>query len=191
MSRYLARHMLNYIYEHINDRPLVGVEIGVFEGDNAIHMLNHLDIKKLYLIDPYKHPKRESLKHIEAKQIAVERLQPYKDKIEFIYKKSENAIDNIPNNLDFVYIDGNHEYDYIKKDLKLYYPKVRSGGIFGGHDYNNNKLSSGRKYTLYVRHPDIRKAVDEFVLEHNLTLCNPDGHITCEDWWVVKDDNSS
>jgi hypothetical protein len=37
--------------------------------------------------------------------------------------------------LDFVYIDANHKYDAVKKDLELWYPKVRKGGVFAGHDY--------------------------------------------------------
>ena len=32
---------------------LVGIEIGVYEGEHALSLLKNLNIKRLYLIDPY------------------------------------------------------------------------------------------------------------------------------------------
>ena len=37
---------------------------------------------------------------------------------------------------DAVFIDGNHSYEYVKKDLENYWPKVKSGGIVALHDVN-------------------------------------------------------
>jgi hypothetical protein len=37
--------------------------------------------------------------------------------------------------LDFIYIDANHSYDFVKEDLELWYPKVKPGGWVMGHDY--------------------------------------------------------
>ena len=37
--------------------------------------------------------------------------------------------------LDFVFIDGSHEYEDIKKDIVAWLPKVKRGGILAGHDY--------------------------------------------------------
>ena len=37
--------------------------------------------------------------------------------------------------LDFVYIDGDHQYESCKKDLQLWIPKIKKGGIIAGHDY--------------------------------------------------------
>ena len=37
----------------VGKKALVGAEIGVYEGAHALGLLNNLDIKKLYLIDPY------------------------------------------------------------------------------------------------------------------------------------------
>ncbi|GAI57889.1 unnamed protein product [marine sediment metagenome] len=83
---------------------------------------------------------------------------------------SADAVNLIPDNLDFVYIDGNHAYEFVKEDIKNYWPKVKKGGVFGGHDYYN--LSKAR---------EVKKAVDEFVKENKLKLFT--GNI---DWWVVK-----
>jgi predicted O-methyltransferase YrrM len=39
------------------------------------------------------------------------------------------------NSLDFVFIDAAHEYESVKSDIEAWYPKVKSGGFIGGHDY--------------------------------------------------------
>jgi len=38
--------------------------------------------------------------------------------------------------LDFVYIDAGHKYGCVRSDLRLWWPKVRIGGWFGGHDFH-------------------------------------------------------
>lgn len=42
--------------------------------------------------------------------------------------------------LDFVFVDANHSYESVKKDIEAWMPKVKKGGILSGHDYarNNN-----------------------------------------------------
>jgi cephalosporin hydroxylase len=62
------------------------------------------------------------------------------------------------NSLNFVYIDANHHYDYIKKDLQLWYPKIKKGGIFAGHDFINNKTCQ------------VQQAVEEFCRIYKLTV---------------------
>jgi len=58
------------------------------------------------------------------------------------------------NSFDFIFIDGNHTYDYVKSDINNWYPKVKPGGILMGHDYN--PLTN----TQFI---ELRYAVDECV----------------------------
>lgn len=51
------------------------------------------------------------------------------------------------NSLDFVFIDGAHDYLSVKEDIEYWYPKVKKGGYISGDDYV---------------HPPIGKAVREF-----------------------------
>ena len=37
--------------------------------------------------------------------------------------------------LDFVYIDGNHHFDFVMQDIIEWSKKVRAGGVVSGHDY--------------------------------------------------------
>ena len=49
---------------------------------------------------------------------------------------SDNAVKFIDDNkIDFLFIDGNHIYEQVKKDIYNYYPKVKDKGIISGHDY--------------------------------------------------------
>ena len=72
---------------------------------------------------------------------------------------------------DFIYIDGDHTYEAVRDDIELWWPKLKVGGIFAGHDY--------RKYT--AKHGDeygVIEAVDEHIAVHKLKL-----HLTREKLW--------
>jgi hypothetical protein len=56
--------------------------------------------------------------------------------------------------LDFVFLDARHEYDAVRQDLAAWWPKLRPGGLFAGHDY--------------IWSPGVRAAVDAFVAEQDL-----------------------
>lgn len=52
---------------------------------------------------------------------------------------------------DFVYLDASHFYEDVKRDLEIWIPKVRDGGMIGGHDYTTTRRE----------HKGVRVAVDE------------------------------
>lgn len=162
----IPRPMTEAVKEKFGRKELTGIEIGVAFGENAENILSLLNIKKLYLIDPYEtyaDPKRQNLR--PWLQQTRERLAG--SKAVFIIKKSSEAINDVPE-VDFVYIDGNHNYENVKQDIELYYDKVKSGGIIGGHDFGTEKLG-------------VSKAVMEFATRKNLKL---NGKIL--DWWMIK-----
>ena len=61
------------------------------------------------------------------------------------------------NSLDFVFIDANHSYEFVKDDIKHWYPKVKKGGILAGHDY-------------IPAWPGVIQAVNEFISKNNYSL---------------------
>jgi len=158
-----------------NKNNLIGAEIGVYYGDNALDYLGSLDIKKIYLIDPYMiHPKYNEQIMKESEKEARAKLDVYKDKIEWVRIKSAEAASLFDDeSLDFVYIDGDHSYEFVRDDITLYYPKVKKGGLLSGHDYDYNK---GTKVIL---------AVNDFVKKYNLSLNIQKGN-NRTDWWVWK-----
>ena len=163
------RGTIEFAREKFGNKLLSGVEIGAGEGSNAESILETLNMKILFLIDPYE-PYIDDGQLINTYDnilpLTKERLSKFVEKIKFLLKKSNMAITDIPNDLDFVYIDGCHTYEFVKRDIALYYPKVRKGGIFGGHDY-----------PMF----GVQKAVNELVKEKDLKL-----HLKEPDWWVEK-----
>lgn len=166
------------IKEKMGDKSLVGVEIGVYQAEHAELMLKHLNMKKLYLIDPYVDNDPDFQGHMKpkvpaAKAIAHERLKEY-DQVVWIEEKSEAAFCRVWNGAsgiaDFVYIDGNHSYKYVMRDMVTYGALVRSGWL-GGHDYTM------RSSPLI----EVEQAVDDCAL-----LTRSEVHVGSgkyPDWW--------
>lgn len=76
------------------------------------------------------------------------------------------AVDFEERSIDLIFIDGDHSYDGVKRDLLAWWPKVRRGGWLGGHDY---------------AHPDqgeVKRAVDE-----TMGLVELGDNRT---WWIRK-----
>lgn len=105
------------------------VEIGTDKGSFSKFLLDNTPCKKLFFIDPYTS------------------YANYKDAInnvtgDSLYNHVKTYFSNYGQDLDFVYIDGNHSYKYVLEDLKTWYPKLRKGGIIMGDDlvdFDDNK----------------------------------------------------
>jgi predicted O-methyltransferase YrrM len=172
-TRDFTLYLLN---NYINLNNSIGVEIGTLYGKNAYNILTVIQPKMLYLVDPYEYYTGYDCSDFrdynpeESYTMAKETLKDFSNKT-FIRKKTEDAINDIPDNLDFVYIDGNHSYPYVKKDLELMYKKVRSGGLIGGHDFTLGD------------HTGVCKAVVEFVLDHNIYNSKTKGN----DFIIIKE----
>lgn len=168
---YVPRPMTLFLKTYFHNESLFGVEIGVAEAKNAVNMLETLNIQTLWLVDPYtpyvSYDQKLMTHHTNSFQVAEKQLSKFKDKICFIKKTSTDALPYIPDGLDFVYIDGDHTFDAVKKDIQNYYIKIKQGGVLGGHDFRNI--------------PDVCKAVTLFVVENKLEI-NVEG----ADWWIIK-----
>ena len=166
----------------LSGQNLIGVEIGVYKAFHAESLLKRLDLRRLFLVDPYDlySTYEEGHRHygvdqdplLLAKKEAQQRLAPYADKIEWVYKLSVAAADVIPNELDSVYIDGNHAEDFVRQDIASYYSKIRPGGVIGGHDFYNG---------FCREHDGVINAVMEFATQNKLSL-----QVELPDWWIVK-----
>jgi hypothetical protein len=98
-------------------------------------------------------------------------VKKYEDKVIFIRKLSTEAIDEIPYDIDFLYIDAVHEKEWVTKELEFYYPKMRKGhvnpGIIGGHDFYGSFIG-------------VAQAVVEFTNKKGLELQGKDA-----DWYFI------
>ena len=143
-----------------------GVEVGVRNGKYSQVLCSWMPKLKLYCVDPWEdydeYPERYitnyETNHIKAYDNAKKRLAPYN--CELIKDYSENAVKLFKDGeLDFVFIDGNHSFQYVVADIALWSRKVRKGGIISGHDYFNT-----REVGLALHNKDMKMAKDKIKL---------------------------
>lgn len=162
----------------IRDHGLkVGAEIGVGYGGNAENMLEVKGLEKLYGVDPFLHiDTANSVMNVPQEDFddihnhVLRKLERFGDRFSMVRKTSIEGSRVVPDNLDFVYIDGDHSYQGAFDDLCAWSKKVRIGGIISGHDYDHPNL------------PGIKKAVDEFFRRFGWEVHTEDNFV----WWVEK-----
>lgn len=125
----------------------VCAEIGVWKGDFSELILNITTPQQFHLVDPWEFQSEYSERMYGG---AVARSQADMDEIcegvknrferfdnvAFNRGKSENVLQDFPDRyFDWVYIDGNHYYEYVLKDLNICFEKVKTGGFIAGDDY--------------------------------------------------------
>jgi predicted O-methyltransferase YrrM len=115
----------------------VGVEIGVAQGWHAEILCEQNPQLKLYAIDIW--DEYDGYNEYQGRigryfRHAQKILRPYN--VRFIKKFSMDAIKEFEDNtLDFVFIDGAHDFKNVAMDICEWAKKVKPGGIVYGHDY--------------------------------------------------------
>jgi len=136
---------INYI---LSIQPTIDnwIEIGSHLGESSTLVLGFPQIKKLHCI--------------EASQESCEILQQkfskdiQKSRCSIIHEISDIAERHFINeSVDVVYIDANHSFESVSKDIENYYHKVKSCGFFAGHDYSN-------------AWPGVKEAVNNFIINY-------------------------
>lgn len=115
----------------------LGVEVGVNRGAFSKILCEVNPNLKLYCVDPWDLLGRgKNDLRIKRYAEAQEYLAGYN--ASFIKKFSMDAVKDFQNeSLDFVYIDANHDFDNVIRDIVEWTPKIRKGGIVSGHDYDS------------------------------------------------------
>lgn len=112
----------------------VCAEIGVSEGLFTEEILEVVNPKKLHLIDPW-----GGEPHIGYYDKVCEKFndQTKSGQVEIHKSKSQHFYDKFQDSyFDWIYVDGSHNYKSVKRDLDLYYPKVKMYGFIAGDDYS-------------------------------------------------------
>jgi predicted O-methyltransferase YrrM len=141
----LANNWFNHIDVNLfNNKPINYLEIGAFYGANIISVANsyctHID-SKLYCIDPwidyedYPEYKNEQT-NIYNTFINNINNSGFKDK--FIINRgfsNQKILEYKDDFFDIIYIDGNHEPEYVLEDAVLAFRKLKKNGILIFDDY--------------------------------------------------------
>jgi hypothetical protein len=148
----------------------IGAEVGVHKGEFSEQILRIVKPRKLHLIDPWKYESSEEYRDAwyggQAQGAQVEMDQRYDEvcnrfdrdiksgRVTIHRGYSADVGRGFPDEyFDWVYIDGNHIYEFVKSDLELFYPKVKAGGYMAGDDYQLGGWWKG----------GVKLAVDEFL----------------------------
>jgi len=159
------------LHKLINSMDLkIGVEVGVKEAEYTKYLLDNTNLF-LHAVDIWKHiENHEDLSNVpdEAQELVLQTakktLSAYEGRYNIIRKFSVDAAkDFADKSLDFVYIDASHEYEEVIKDLGAWYPKLREGGLFAGHDFIDRGIRFG-----------VRRAVLEFIKDKKETIFTTD-----------------
>ena len=116
----------------------VGAEVGVAAGDHSLMLCQNVPALKLYCIDPWEvldgYQSFGNTKLSAWHEEAIQKLAPYN--CTFMCSTSMVAVKEFSDHsLDFVYIDGAHDFKNIAMDVCEWIKKVKPGGILYGHDF--------------------------------------------------------
>ena len=178
IDQYLqTENWFNYksFYDFISEKNYKKlVEVGVWKGHSISYLASKNKNSKIYAVDLFE-------LSLELFHDEIKKQIPY---IYEIYNKNLNidgtrkiirdikglsweASEHFQDyTVDFVFLDASHNYESVKNDINAWFPKVRSGGIIAGHDYDWN---------------GVNKAVNEFAKE-KLEINTFDGGV----WYINK-----
>jgi hypothetical protein len=151
-----SRRDLVKLFKEVNFTK--GVEVGVDKGRFSEYMCQVNPNLELISIDPYAKDADKKFHELGDKRYAHAKKRLEKYNCRLIRDVSMNAVRNFKDSsLDFVYIDGSHEFDFVMQDIIEWNKKVRVGGIVAGHDYE-----------LY-RQGNVVAAVNVYTKQHKIT----------------------
>ena len=166
-------------------------EVGVKEGFFANTILGNWSIfEHYYGIDPYKYQDNymdganvdqptQDRTYSEAVSLLTNTFG--QDRITFIKKYSTDAVGQFQNeSIDFIYIDARHDYCGAKADIEAFYPIVKCGGLYAGHDYQFS--ANGQNWALCANGSTIEGSVKRAVLEFAHTKSTPVQSTLESDW---------
>ena len=132
-------------------------EVGVADGALSNYLLTTIPTLYLYGVD------------IESNECIWAVYEHFSDRAVFVERDSVDAAQSLANGFfDLVFIDADHTYDSVLKDIRAWAPKVRPGGILAGHDY-------GWEF------PGVVRAVQEFAVATGWRLLTSNGNV-----WFLK-----
>ena len=175
-----------------------GIEIGTYEGEYASEILK-IWTSDLYLIDIWKKVNNTDYSdscnredYINVMHKCCQNISSHEERCYMIRSSSENAAKLFDNeSFDFIYLDANHKYEFVKADMNLWFPKLRKGGVFAGHDYlkidwlvDKNFAEDGFNKHIFLSNGSyagqfgVNPAVEEFCAQLNYKF-----FITEDEWF--------
>lgn len=177
--RKYPRHVRSLIalLSQTGEERLRGAEVGVALGETSRALLERFPNLELYMVDswstyedadPYylsgdlcarltaeqqRERAREAARN--TKFAEARRTIVVQDSVAGVELTGEEP-------LDFAFLDADHTYEGVKRDLEAWWPRIRPGGLLTGHDYGGLRNRLG----LF----GVSRAVDEFARQRGLSV---------------------
>lgn len=142
-------------------------EVGIFKGDFSNFICKTLTPTKFFVIDLFTgitgsgDQDGNNFEYCNLDDIYTKMMNDSR----FIVMKGDSSrcISSLDDNsLDMIYLDGDHSYEGVKRDINVAFKKVKNDGWLMGHDYEMNMIKAKKEYQFGVR-----QAVDEFCKNNN------------------------
>ena len=163
-----------YILEQL-DKNSKFVEVGVWKGDFSRQIWNISSPNLLVLVDSWTFDEKvrgcapqvsgeEPLSQNffdQAKKDTYDKFENIQN-VHILDLNSLEASSNYEDNFfDYIYIDAEHTYQAVTKDLEAWYPKLKKNGTLFGDDYywreEDDTLSLHRAYQEFIQKNHIKK----------------------------------
>jgi len=181
------------VQEHARPGMIV-IELGTYTGSSAMAMLDTIKANNghLHCVDWFKgNPGVDCLIASCAKDNVVGVLEAnlaeggYGDCTTIHVGRTDEAHPSFPDGMaDIIFIDAEHTYSAIKRDLENWWPKLKPGGMMCGHDFEKqldeldpNEVERNCEIDCVNVHHGVIRAVGE-----RFGIVGKTGTI----WWVVK-----
>ena len=167
-------------------KPLrVGTEVGAWRGLTSESLLCRFPNLRLIMVDCWEiggghETMPKTAGELKAARWEAQFRTEFADgRREILWAESVEAARRVTDgSQDFVFIDGEHTYEEVRRDIMSWWPKVRIGGILCGHDYRGLAVP-GAEFRGQVK-----RAVDEWASLHGLEVNAWKADI----FWVRKGD---
>lgn len=148
-------HVLQRLAEERGWRS--GVEVGVLNGATFFHLLDHCPHLRLIGVDRWEPwPENEQAAKEDMPALFAEvadKARRYGSRAGIIRADSVAAAGRIPDaSQDFVFIDADHSFEAVVRDIRAWKPKLRVGGTLCGHDIDQPDVLSAVLHELELFH---------------------------------------
>ena len=151
-KKFFSKDRINVISENLSSKDLYVLEIGIHKGDFSKQLAQHLQPKKLILVDPWIAYDDEIYSNswygnssisnqviqdqyfCEIKKYFENQIEL--DTVEVHRKTSDNFFTQNKLKFDLIYIDGNHLFDFVKRDISNSLNFINHDGIIVLDDYD-------------------------------------------------------
>jgi predicted O-methyltransferase YrrM len=166
----IAQHQKDFLTGLLSNRNIgVGVELGSWLGESSSVLAKHCN--KLYCVDSWQGNKDTALQQVaqgsdiystfmsNIRELGINNIVPIKG------DTSSAAVTFGDGSVDFIYIDADHTYSGVTRDIEAWWPKLKVGGLMAGHDFEGTHYVEQyveMDYSCGIHHGVIKAVLSRF-----------------------------